>query len=261
MKQTGKTKKVSKYEKKLLKAGNQPTVQLAIAVLVEELLRDLPFPPTDLDLLRERLHIVGINEQDIPMSGELRRNGKALEIVYSAYLTKQRQRFTIAHEMGHALLHKLGERLPHTGSEVERLCDQFAAEILMPREVFLKQLGSRLTIERLFELRKMFDVSLSSVAHKCFELKRDSVFEIEREAVTWGTGLVKKGPCRDLETGLRLGINDAKSKQKGNLDLYFVDRGRTYRGELEWLKRSHEKILFVLRRSTDHKLAAPATGL
>ena len=86
------------------------------------------------------------------------------------------------------------------------------------------------------------------------------MFEIERDSVTWGTGLVKKGPCRDLETGLRLGIDDAMSKQKGNLDIYFVDRGRTYRGELEWLKRSQDKILFIMRRSSDHKLAAPATG-
>lgn len=75
-----------------------------------------------------------------------------------------RQRFSIAHEIGHALLlESLGrqpEHLPglHDASiwpELERLCDLAAAELLVPLDDFLKAVGqvgcSPRAIERLAE--------------------------------------------------------------------------------------------------------------
>ena len=261
MKQSGRTKATNEYAKRVLEvAGNPATLEEAICNLVSELLRDATVPPTNLDELKGKLDIVKIVAEDTGLSGELRRERKGLHIVYSSHLAIERRRFTIAHEMGHALLNKLGQRLPHSGPDVERLCDKFAAEILMPRDAFLERLGSSLTIECLFDLKRAFEVSLSAIAYRCFELRRDSVFEIDRGTVSWGAGLVTKGPFHRIETGLRLGINEAYEKEKGNAEVYFVDRGQTYRGELEWSTRSQEKTLFILRRSNNNELVVTATG-
>lgn len=261
MKQSGKRKASKEHAKTLLEAaGNPATIEDAISSLVSQLLKDTTVPPTNLDALKTRLDIVDIIGEDIPMSGELRRDREGLHIVYSSHLAKDRRRFTIAHEMGHALLNSLGHRLPHSGPEVERLCDKVAAEILMPRDAFLRLLGDGLTIERLFDLRRAFEVSLSAVAYRCYGLRRDSCFEIHNGNVSWGAGLVTKGPFHLIETGLRLGIDESDSKEKGNVEVYFVDGGQIYRGELEWSRRSLGKTLFILRRSFSSDLAVTATG-
>jgi hypothetical protein len=46
-----------------------------------------------------------------------------------------RQRFTLAHELGHAALHELDPSLDQSGFGVERLCDLFAGELLMPTKL------------------------------------------------------------------------------------------------------------------------------
>ena len=61
----------------------------------------------------------------------------------------ERQRFTLAHEIGHAYLHMDQGRLPaivdfradmdHPRSEKEKEANQFAAALLMPREPFVRQ--------------------------------------------------------------------------------------------------------------------------
>lgn len=249
MRPSGRTSLTTRHANTLLKAAGQPkSVQDAIYTLVSALFEFSTVLPTNLDALRAKLDIIDIASENIPMSGELRRDRKGLRIVYSPHLPKDRMRFTIAHEMGHALLHKLGDRLPHSGPNVERVCDQVAAEMLMPRDAFLSRLSSGLTIERLFELRREFEVSLTAIARRCYELKGHSVFEVDNENVSWGTGIVRKGPVHLVETGVRLGIHEAYTTQNENVEVYFVDAGKIHRGELEYSRRSKGKMLFILRR-------------
>lgn len=77
-------------------------------------------------------------------------------ILVNATHSPSRQRFTIAHELGHLLLH--GYTAPHAdrtfkfrdarsseGSALEEIqANQFAAELLMPRDLLLKASRSRL---------------------------------------------------------------------------------------------------------------------
>lgn len=61
----------------------------------------------------------------------------------------ERQRFTLAHEVGHAYLHKNAGPVPaivdfraemdNPNSEKEKEANQFAAALLMPREAFVRQ--------------------------------------------------------------------------------------------------------------------------
>ena len=95
-------------------------------------------------------------------------------VVYSTHLGGARRRFTIAHELAHAVFEKSGPNCPRSGKELERLCDMLAAEFLMPREVFLRQSGSSATLswERIGDLADLFQTSLSASSLEVRRLTR-----------------------------------------------------------------------------------------
>ncbi len=230
-------------------AGNPPTIEEAVRKIVNDLLKGVAVAPTQLEALREPLHISEFCAEDVPFSGELRRHGKLLKVVYSVHLSESRRRFTIAHELGHALLEKADRNCGQSGNEIERLCDMVAAEILMPREVFLDKLGPTLSIARIFQLRNIFQVSLFALALRCFEFERASIFEVEKTRVRWGCGRVKKGPLQNLESWLQINIQGALELPNSAMEVYFDDKGVMYRGELEWSKLSDDRTLFLLKRN------------
>jgi hypothetical protein len=244
-------------ERRLLQlAGNPSTIEEAVRIIVADLLKDTSAPPTDLESLKPKLNIADFSPEDIPFSGELRREGKHLKIVYSKHLTDDRRRFTIAHEIGHAIFERTGRNCPRSGAEIEKLCDMLAAEILMPKDAFLERAGSTVSLETLFELKKTFQVSLLAVAFRCFELKRASTFELDDDKhVRWGCGLVKSGSLRLADSGLQLAIEEALGQPSGVMEVFFIDMGVTQIGELEWSKKYRTGTLFLLRRNSNKRVA------
>jgi len=82
-------------------------------------------------------------------------------IYLSPYIGRLRNRFTIAHELGHYFLHSLmGEKPIHVTEEgaglTEREADWFAIGLLMPEKKFRKAARKLQTVE---ELAVRFDVS------------------------------------------------------------------------------------------------------
>jgi Zn-dependent peptidase ImmA (M78 family) len=77
-----------------------------------------------------------------------------------------RHRFTAAHELGHLVLH--GDAV---GTDImrEREADQFAAELLTPRESILPLLPRRLDLRRLAELSRAWGVSVHSLLYRSRE--------------------------------------------------------------------------------------------
>ena len=127
-------------------------IDQAIAKIAEELVDGLVGPPTDLEGLASRVDIAEIRRDDTMLvPGELRKLQGALVVYLLPNLTKTRRRFTLAHELGHAFFEKTGRR-PHPSRELERLCDKFAAEFLMPRRVFVSHAGSQPNLRRVREL-------------------------------------------------------------------------------------------------------------
>jgi hypothetical protein len=173
-------------------AGNPPTVEDAVRLIGSWVLSDIPCPPTDLEAIRPRLDITGFFAEDLPFAGELRRDRKGFKIVYAANLPLERRRFTLAHEMGHAIFEASGPKCPRTGPELERLCDLLATEILMPTGIFLDLSGVRPSLQKVFELAKLFKTSLSATAIRCAELRGASVFEVEDGIIRWSRGIVRK---------------------------------------------------------------------
>jgi Zn-dependent peptidase ImmA (M78 family) len=100
-------------------------------------------PPADLDLVARRLGIeVDRHEFDEQVDGFYTRlpDGTPLAVVNSSYVKPlARQRFTLAHEIGHHLLGTAGgfclDSVKTAKNRVERACDRFAALLLMPEHL------------------------------------------------------------------------------------------------------------------------------
>lgn len=75
-----------------------------------------------------------------------------------------RIRFTIAHELGHILLHD------YPTEESEREANEFAAELLMPKKLIAPHLKN-LNIEKLVQLKKYFKVSMASILKRAKDLE------------------------------------------------------------------------------------------
>lgn len=79
----------------------------------------------------------------------------------------ERQRFTLAHELGHILL-----ELPD-GSVGEKLCQRFASAFLMPSPAVVGEVGPKrhgMPVRELFRLKALFGVSAQAVAYRCRDL-------------------------------------------------------------------------------------------
>jgi len=193
-------------------AGNPSSVEAAIEIIAARLLEGIQCPPTDLEAIRPRLNITQFCAEDIAGSGELQRDGDGLKVVYSSALSSMRKRFTIAHEMAHAVFESTGPNCPRTGVELERLCDKIAAEILMPKQIFLGRLGQEFSVKKILDLSQLFRASVSATAIRCAELLKVSVFGVEGDTIIWAFGVVKSGPIsrtsftiRELHTKLNRG--------------------------------------------------------
>lgn len=79
-----------------------------------------------------------------------------------------RQRFTIAHELGHLILNIKNSKLNE-----EKICNKFAGSLLMPKDAVIKEFGlSRLNIS-FFELKAFkleYKVSVSAIVYRLKEL-------------------------------------------------------------------------------------------
>lgn len=88
---------------------------------------------------------------------------------------RQRQRFTLAHEIAHLFLaQELGEtgirrRRSFDHADEETLCDWIAAALLMPDEWMNSYRSSRSSLQNLRTVAKLADVSLSAAAVRLAE--------------------------------------------------------------------------------------------
>lgn len=79
----------------------------------------------------------------------------------------ERQRFTLAHELGHLILE------PAAGLDVEKAAHRFAGAMLMPAEALWREIGkhrSSIGLGELFRLKQIFGVSVQALAYRCKDL-------------------------------------------------------------------------------------------
>lgn len=96
-------------------------------------------------------------------------NGMPIAVV-SRNWPGDRQRFTLAHELGHLVLQG---RLA-TGIDQEKACNRFAGALLLPRESLLREMGEHrnaLEVKELALLKEEFGLSMMSILWRALELK------------------------------------------------------------------------------------------
>lgn len=134
-------------------------------------------PPVPVELLVKnmgvRLHRVIRPGWDGALKIE---NGEA-HIWVDGGVAATRQRFTIAHELGHLVLHDgdtmFRERITLVGvSPQEREANQFAAELLMPKAMVRSYLGGR----TLAEMAELFEVSEAAMGIRLHTLRLGKQF-------------------------------------------------------------------------------------
>ena len=112
-----------------------------------------------------------------------------------------RNRFTLAHELGHALLHK--NTLPDKATERE--ADDFASELLLPAAEIRQPLTPPLTFTRLLELKKIWKVSIGALIYRANRLGTITAFTY-RKLWTYmsscgyrkkepNCGIIRETPC------------------------------------------------------------------
>ena len=98
----------------------------------------------------------------------LRREGSDVPvIILNQDDTGERQRFTLAHELGHLLL-DLSE-----GVDEEKTSNRFAGAFLMPADILRAEVGKHrhsISLGELFQLKKIFGVSVQSITYRCKDL-------------------------------------------------------------------------------------------
>ncbi|WP_243757254.1 ImmA/IrrE family metallo-endopeptidase [Shewanella algae] len=109
------------------------------------------------------------------ISGEIKKEDDLYVIRVNRHDTKERQRFTIAHEIGHFLLHKelIGDGIVDDALYRSKLSDRleaeanrFAADILMPWNIMKQKIDelNELSGEPLYEeLSSIFEVSTTAI--------------------------------------------------------------------------------------------------
>lgn len=89
-------------------------------------------------------------------------------IVTSNRITGERQRFTIAHELGHLLLDIVNPSI-----NIEKACDKFAGAFLMPERVLWETLGKKrksISIGELLVLKRFLGVSVQALTYRTRDL-------------------------------------------------------------------------------------------
>jgi Zn-dependent peptidase ImmA (M78 family) len=126
--------------------------------------------------LAEFLEEQGIKVIVLPLPGSVsglmaqvrRRDGRLVPvIVVNETHTGERQRLTMAHELGHLLLELVGKL------DEEKASFRFGSAFLMPAELLWAEVGRHrraLAIGELLELKKLFGVSAQAIAYRCKEL-------------------------------------------------------------------------------------------
>lgn len=176
--------------KQLCQYEKSGTIDAAIEKLATFYLAGDQALPTNLEMLFPRLRIKAVQVAQSRRAGELRRDGGGYRIIVNANATPERARYTIAHELAHAILAAELPQVPTRLCDNKRLesaCDALAAALLMPTRAFRQALGEPPTLRALKATAQAYGVSLQAAAIRAEELTRCVTFRISDGKREWQT--------------------------------------------------------------------------
>lgn len=129
-------------------------------------------PPYDPFELAGKLGISIVARDDL-YDARIRTRAGKLIIEYNPSRPRSRVRYSVAHELAHALFDDVGDEVRHRAPteaidtsdnwQLEMLCNIAAGELLMPAGTFRDLTTEALDIEHLMDLRRAYDVSTEAL--------------------------------------------------------------------------------------------------
>lgn len=181
----------------------------------------------------------------------------------SARCAAMRERFTVAHELGHYSIRKAFSETPHAGlftgrdPEEEMLCNSFAEELLVPRLRLSRDLrGGEINCATVLELSEKYQVSLTCMLCCISKLFRGAVAAVIWKQDRWLTvHWSSPKSYRDLllcdtgSTSVELALRNAD--EHSGVDHFLLNGTR-----LKWRSSSQRLpestlVLSILKRSHD----------
>lgn len=138
-------------------------------------------PPFDPLVLVQWLGLTVEARGDIPDARLVPTDKNQTTLEYNPTRPRGRLRFSIAHEIAHTFFDDCAERVRHRGGDMaaasddwqlEVLCNIGAAELLMPSGSFPQLADQRLSIQKVMDLRKEYDVSVEACLIRLIKLAR-----------------------------------------------------------------------------------------
>ena len=86
-------------------------------------------------------------------------------VLINSKIQNARKVFTLAHELGHLIMHNSATTFITPDRDIEKEANTFASEFLAPK-AFLRGEFSRLTLEKLFDLKAYWKISLGALLYK-----------------------------------------------------------------------------------------------
>jgi Zn-dependent peptidase ImmA (M78 family)/transcriptional regulator with XRE-family HTH domain len=99
-------------------------------------------------------------------------DGSTPVMVVAATTAGDRRRFSVAHELGHLVLHRIPQGAPH---ELERQADLFAEAFLLPEAAMRQALAPPITLTTLADLKARWGVSVQALIQRARTLDRLTV--------------------------------------------------------------------------------------
>lgn len=209
-------------------------------------------PPVDVERLSRVLGVrkivpVGFIATDACLLPD--RNGHTILIKRTS--SERRQRFSIAHELGHILLRARATKFRggnrERAAQEEKLCDEIAAELLMPQPLFEREMiRQEPSIEMICKLAKKFNTAIEPAAIRFGKLSRADIQVVHWEKqgnflrAKWVSGArlvpygsrrsvwdMTSGPCQAYHAGDEI-ITSYEAPRKGAPHLNLVCQSRAF---------------------------------
>ena len=177
-------------------------------------------------------------------------------------MTYFRQRFTLAHELGHIVLHHFLDEEDYIKNSklIEEQANRFASAFLMPNTVFPESVY-RKNLAELLSLKKQWGVSMSACARRMSDLYLISMNQYQNMNIEISRNGWKKNEPLDndvypenpyyIEAGYRF-LFDKKMITAANIvdkfNMYPIEL-TNYIGNAEWLSPARPDLEYSLKGS------------
>ena len=183
-------------------------------------------------------------------------------IVTSAKLTYFRQRFTLAHELGHIILHHFLDEEDYIKNSklIEEQANRFASAFLMPNTIFHESIYRR-NLTELLSLKRQWGVSISACARRMKDLYLISLNQYQNMNIEISRrGWKKKEPLDNevypenpyyIEAGYRFLFNQKMITAENivnEFNMYPIEL-INYIGNAEWLSPTSPDLEYSLKGS------------